>query len=180
MKEIVTLDTGQTVCGNAYGSKYIVTEDGRVFTYWHNHRKWKEQQRRKHSNGYLRAAIDGKDEYIHRIVAKLYVPNPNGYFEVNHKDGDKTNNNASNLEWCTRSQNNKHAFQTGLRSYGELSKMAKMPKLKRRKFSEEDIKAIRRLHNEGKSDKELADFYGCARGVIYQIWTRKSYKEVTA
>lgn len=42
---------------------------------------------------------------IHRLVAQAFIPNPNGYTEVNHKDEDKTNNNVDNLEWCTRAYN---------------------------------------------------------------------------
>ena len=50
---------------------------------------------------------DGKQvfDYIHRIVAKAYVPNPNNYPEVNHKDEIKDHNWASNIEWCTRNYN---------------------------------------------------------------------------
>lgn len=50
---------------------------------------------------------------IHRLVAKYFVPNPYNYKEVNHKDENKTNNHAENLEWCTRKYNV---------NYGERSK----------------------------------------------------------
>ena len=55
------------------GEKYIVTSDGRVFTYWENHKKWKEQKYRRHTNGYLRVTIFGKDEYVHRLVAQCFI-----------------------------------------------------------------------------------------------------------
>lgn len=51
---------------------------------------------------------------IHRIVASTFLPNPNKYEIVNHKDGNKTNNRISNLEWCTRKQNTKHAYDNNL------------------------------------------------------------------
>ena len=46
-----------------------------------------------------------KIKYIHRLVAEAFVPNPNNYKEVNHKDNDPSNNNVDNLEWCDRKYN---------------------------------------------------------------------------
>lgn len=60
--------------------------------------------------GYLTANIDGKRNYVHRLVAEAFIPNPNNLPEVNHKDGNKTNNHVSNLEWCTRLDNVHHAI----------------------------------------------------------------------
>lgn len=42
---------------------------------------------------------------VHRLVAQAFIPNPNNYEEINHRDEDKTNNASSNLEWCTREYN---------------------------------------------------------------------------
>ena len=52
---------------------------------------------------------------IHRAVAQTFIPNPHNLPEVNHKDGNKQNNIADNLEWVTRSENDLHAFNNGLR-----------------------------------------------------------------
>lgn len=53
---------------------------------------------------------------VHRLVALAFVPNPNNYNEVNHIDGDKFNNKAENLEWCSRSQNIAHSYKLNLRN----------------------------------------------------------------
>lgn len=51
---------------------------------------------------------------IHKLVAEAFLENPKNLSEVNHKDGDKTNNNMNNLEWVTRAENIKHSYKTGL------------------------------------------------------------------
>ena len=56
-------------------------------------------------NGYLYVSISGKDWKIHRLVAKAFVPNPEGKPIVHHKDGNKKNNAVSNLEWTTQQEN---------------------------------------------------------------------------
>ena len=61
------------------------------------------------NNGYKQVILsrDGKLKHmlVHRLVAEAFLPNPNNLQEVNHKDEDKTNNNVTNLEWCTREYN---------------------------------------------------------------------------
>lgn len=61
------------------------------------------------TNGYLTACFWKNNKQtkilLHRLVASLFIPNPNDYNEVNHIDEDKTNNCVDNLEWCTRQYN---------------------------------------------------------------------------
>lgn len=71
-----------------------------------------------YKNGYVFIAmcVNGvaRQYMIHRIVAKHFVLNPNNYPDVNHKSGIKDDNRATELEWCTKSQNMHHAVDTGL------------------------------------------------------------------
>ena len=91
----------------------IVCIDGRVF------RKTKkygfiEVNGRKKSTGYTSTYFKGKEISTHRLVAWFFVPNMKAKPEINHRDGNKLNNSAMNLEWCNRSENMKHAYRMGL------------------------------------------------------------------
>ena len=67
----------------------------------------------KNKDGYMKTFLskDGKVKTLatHRLVAEAFIPNPDGFSEVNHKDEDKTNNCADNLEWCTRKYNARYS-----------------------------------------------------------------------
>ena len=60
-------------------------------------------------HGYTKSYIGGKNRYLHRIVAKTFIPNPENKEQVNHKDGNRANNCVDNLEWVTQLENTKHA-----------------------------------------------------------------------
>lgn len=71
---------------------------------------------KNNGKGYLRVALykDGKCKYflIHRLVGEAFIPNPMGLPEINHKDENKSNNIASNIEWCDRRYNNNYGTHT--------------------------------------------------------------------
>ena len=68
--------------------------------------------------GYLQIVIRKnnipKGHKIHRLVAEHFIPNPNKYPQVNHKNGIKTDNRVENLEWCTAQENIRHSWKNGL------------------------------------------------------------------
>lgn len=84
---------------------YVVETDGRIFSKKTN----KYLKPGINSNGYLSVELfnngESKRLLIHRIVAKAYIPNPNSFPQINHKDENRSNNDVSNLEWCTPKYN---------------------------------------------------------------------------
>ena len=69
------------------------------------------------SKGYVQVVCENQERFLlHRLVAAAFLPPPEPHqTHVNHVDGDKSNNDADNLEWCTPAENNIHARRTGLR-----------------------------------------------------------------
>lgn len=92
---------------------YLISSEGRVFSKKSNkYLKCYE----KNTYQYFSIRHNGKGHHIRLnvAVAKAFIPNPDNKPEVNHWDGDKTNNSISNLVWATSLENVKHAFENGL------------------------------------------------------------------
>ena len=74
----------------------------------------KIQKPRKTKNGYLRVQLLNKDFYIHRLVASAFIRPLKPKEEINHIDGNKSNNRVDNLEIVSRTENQDHAVRNGL------------------------------------------------------------------
>lgn len=80
---------------------------------------WREMHLIADKKGYMQVFLYDshgrpKSHRVHRLVASAFIPNPDDRETVNHKDGDKANNRADNLEWNTYQENNRHAYRAGL------------------------------------------------------------------
>ena len=118
------------------------------------------------TNGYkaVHLQLDGKEKRmsVHRLVASLFIPNPEDKPVVNHIDGDKTNNHVSNLEWCTHSENLNHAYESGIRKRGDNSEALKAhPQGERRK--------IAAMYKTGRySYEHLGRLFGIGAGTVHR------------
>lgn len=110
-----------------YEGKYIISNYGEVISlprYKKNNSKMQYvepkqiRQNVNKYNGYVYVQLWNNAKYknirLHRLVAETFIVNVNNYPIINHKDGNKQNNRVDNLEWCTYSENEKHAYMLGL------------------------------------------------------------------
>lgn len=110
-----------------YEGRYKVSNTGKVFkTIDSQLSNIGEVRLHINARGYVTASLykDGKAKnfVVHRLVAQAFIENKDNKDVVNHKDGNKTNNIVTNLEWCTKSENQIHAYETGLikrKKYGD-------------------------------------------------------------
>lgn len=132
---------------------------------------WATKSQKRPNGCYLKSWKNGKKPYqvvslyknnksknflVHRLIAETFIPNPKNLPEVNHIDGDVTNNRLENLEWVTSKQNKKHAWENGLYTHMKLSR--------------NDIKEIRKLYSKGDVyQKELAKKFGVEQAYISSI-----------
>jgi len=131
-------------------------------------------------HGYLRYGLKTKNKkqvnrFAHVLVAMAFIPNPDNLKEVNHEDGDKLNNSVTNLKWCTRSYNVKHAYDTGIKQanprLGEAHPGSKL--------NNETVMLIRNEYKgKNTSHQKLGIKYGVSAGVIGRIVNNKSWKHI--
>ena len=125
-------------------------------------------------NGYLGYKFSNQSKLTtvlaHILVAKAFIPNPNNLPCVNHKDGNKHNNNIDNLEWCTYSENMYHASKNKLTKTGE--------KHYNSKITDSQLIEIKEKYKTGNySHSSLAKEYNCTKQNITMILNNKSRKQ---
>lgn len=164
-----------------YEGLYQVSNWGRIKSLNYNHtKKPKILCDKKHKNGYLTIMLcnkgEKKNKNIHVLVAQSFIENPMNYPCVNHIDGNKSNNNVSNLEWCTHSQNTAHAIKCGLHNpYFMLGKTGAKNKLSK-KIVQYDL--LGNIVNRWDCISDAARFYNIRSGNINNCLAgrNKTYK----
>jgi hypothetical protein len=150
-------------------SKYSITKGGTVLNEWTG----AILNQCISKTGYKVVSLHRKTTKLHRLLAIAFIPNPNNYTIINHIDGNKLNNELSNLEWCNHSHNLKHAYDIGLRKPTKGKSLG--VEHGRSNLTSDDVLHIRDMHKEHKTQQEIADFYNCNRSIIQRIVTNKTY-----
>lgn len=116
LPDILYLEDGTELRKTQRSTGYYAGSNGIIYT--NKCGGLKPMKSRLDRQGYPRICIYingvGKTVFVHQLIAEEFLEKPEGTTEINHKDGIKTNNMPSNLEWVTPSQNGLHAYRTGL------------------------------------------------------------------
>lgn len=148
---------------------YFVTKEGTVYS---NKSGIMKPLKPSISNrGYLRVNLSDKGKrvgvQVHRLVAETFLGNIEG-MTINHRDGNKTNNEVTNLEVVTQKENNKHAISTGLTPLGENHSRAKI--------SDKELKAMIKEVQGGLSTVKASKKYGLSQSYVSKVM-RKIYRK---
>lgn len=153
-----------------YENKYLISTFGRVYSI-----KFKRlviPSIRKGDGGLVVGLRGGKPRKVfgvHQLVAAAFISNPLNRTEIDHKDNDRANNHIDNLQWCTRSENIKWAYDRGRdRKFGEKHKQAK--------FTNQQANIIRDIFKNGAKATAIAMQYSCSVSTIRSIVNYQSYK----
>lgn len=137
-----------------------IQKNGRIFY------NGKEKLPWIHTRGYRVIWWEGKNQFVHRLVALKHIPNPMDKPHINHKNGDKSDNRVANLEWCTPVENYHHSIKTGLRESP-------------RSLTSQQIKQIRKDYKPFEYGyNTLAKDYGVSKTTIIHIIQGLLYKDI--
>lgn len=171
-----------------YEGYYAVSNFGRVKSFsrmvWtgrkHNKRKERILRQKINKYGYLLVAPQvgkiRKYSFVHTLVAKAFIKNPENKNQVNHKWGNKKDNRPSELEWMTAKENSNHAISIGIDSVvGESNGRAKL--------TEDQVREIRLRYvcgsaNRSRSREILSKEFGVSKSIISRVAWGDSWKHV--
>jgi hypothetical protein len=171
------IETWKNIIG--FDGEYQVSNLGRIKSLKKNKLE-KLLSQCNHTNGYKYVSLSkngvAKHYYVHRLVAESFLLNSDNKLEVNHIDGDKTNNHVENLQWVTRQENVKHEFDNG---YGYV------PNLKGENHGSSKLKESQVIniyiayHKDNIRISDLSKKYNISESAIDSIVKNRNWKHIT-
>lgn len=149
-----------------FEGRYMISNFGNVKSKKYRHHNNEKILKQEDNYGYKRICLftkEGKKKHyrIHRLVAEAFIPNPNNYLEINHKDENRTNNCMNNLEWCT------HTYNI---NYGTRTKKARLGKIKPILQFDKNNNFIKKYNSITEIEKKFnfnrSNIIACAKGKI--------------
>ena len=159
-----------------FNQEYRIDKNGIV---WSPYRGWHQVSIQKIPKGYLRVGLmtsQGRKFFmVHRLVMEAFSPIKNSLnLQVNHKDGNKENNNINNLQWVTNMENMQHAIKNN------LAKKARGQDVGGVKLTEKDVLEICDLLKSGTDSlAQIGNKYGVSKHCIFDIKRKKSWAWLT-
>lgn len=159
-----------------YEGRYAINQQGIIFSLMTG----QEVKPDKNNYDYYRIVLTSKDLtkkriFVHRLVAELFVPNPDKKPVVNHIDFNKANNSVHNLEWVTHSENSKHNWREGQQTITE-----NFIQEKRRKIPKDQVSVLFKLWEKKELKvQELARQFNVSISAIYHaIYRSEAYQNL--
>ena len=154
-------------------TNYLVSNHGKVFS-----KSTKRILAPTKNKEYPQVKISASNrEYtrkIHRLIAEAFIPNPDNKPEINHKDGNRGNNELTNLEWVTHSENVKHAYDTG------LTKIRHGINASNSKYNDEQIHEVCKLLEEDKGNRYIVSKTGVGDSAISNIKNGRQWTHISS
>lgn len=126
------------------------------------------------ADGYLRVGLYArkiaKSVLVHRLVAQAFIPNPYRHPEVDHRNSNRIDARAKNLQWVAEGENTRLRVERGRGTKGETQHLAKL--------NTHSVKTIRRMAARGKSFADLATEHGVVAATISAVVSRLTWKHV--
>ena len=137
------------------GVEYLIYSDGRIFG-----PTGVELSQRPNHDGYATVTLGSKKKgrrrvFVHRLVAELFLENPNNYSDVDHLDSNRMNPSVDNLEWVTHQENIRRAYERG----GHIGRAVGM-RNPRAGLCDELVLLMRKLYKNGTTIQEMVEKYG--------------------
>lgn len=150
--------------------RVIVYEDGRIYNYPSRNLSFNKTVQ-GYNSVHLYKNCKRKNKKVHILVAEAFLDNPENLPDVNHIDGQKRNNHVDNLEWSSRYDNMRHAFETGLANNTGTNHGNNV-------YTEEQILKVKELLNLNIPYSDIETETGVKRGTIYVVKSGKQWKHL--